>query len=147
MHVVIKLYVPLFRCSSYVGQTQYEQRVSIGPSCFEFYSALHELGHAIGFHHEQSRPDRDEHVEILLNNIVNGAASQFDRLTEAEVDSMGVGYDYNSIMHYNKNLYAKNYRLDTIVARDPSIPVGGNKVLSQLDILQTNMLYRCSSKY
>ena len=29
-------------------------------------------GHALGFFHEQSRPDRDNFVEILLKNVLPG---------------------------------------------------------------------------
>ena len=120
--------------------------MSIGPSCFAFYTALHELGHAIGFYHEQSRPDRDQHVDIIYDNIKPGAEPQFELLRDDEVDSLGVGYDYNSIMHYDSHLFAIDYTRDTIAALDPTIPVGLNRVLSHLDILQTNLLYKCSSK-
>ena len=49
--------------------------------------------HASGFFHEQARPDRDEHVKILLENIPEKFKSQFEMHTEKEIDTMGLPYD------------------------------------------------------
>ena len=65
---------------------------------------VHELGHAIGFPHEQSRPDRDAYVQVQTNNITtNGYAANFE-VTSWECWPPGViltPYDYGSIMHYD----------------------------------------------
>ena len=119
-----------------------EQGISIGRSCIGFATAVHELGHALGFWHEQSRPDRNDYITVLKDNIASAFVSNFDRLTEQKINSLGVGYDYNSIMHYNADTFGRNGRT-TIVANDPSIPVGEAVELSELDILQTNLLYEC----
>ncbi len=70
---------------------------------------MHEVGHAIGFWHEQSRPDRDQYIDIIWNNIENDISSryQFKQRTHQEVNSRGSEYDYDSIMHYEKTAFGK----------------------------------------
>ncbi|XP_031693962.1 meprin A subunit beta-like [Oncorhynchus kisutch] len=65
-------------CSSYVGRTfPNGQVVSIGQNCDIIAIVEHELLHALGFWHEQSRYDRDEYVTIVNENIVEASAVTF----------------------------------------------------------------------
>jgi hypothetical protein len=62
-------------CWSRVGQLGERkfQHLSLNvPGCIYKGTVAHELIHALGFDHEQNRPDRDSYVEILTYNIQNG---------------------------------------------------------------------------
>ena len=48
------------------------QAISIGKNCDKFGIVVHELGHAVGFWHEHTRPDRDDWVTIFRENIMVG---------------------------------------------------------------------------
>lgn len=46
-----------------------EQWLSLTWGCFFQSTIVHELLHTIGFWHEQSRPDRDNYVDINWSNV------------------------------------------------------------------------------
>ena len=98
----------LNRCWSYVGKQGGDQKLSIGvswqPYCKYKGVLLHELGHSIGFWHEQTRPDRDSYVRIVWENMITSAYLNFLRYSSNEVDSLSIPYDYASIMHYPSNV-------------------------------------------
>ncbi|KAH9512224.1 Dorsal-ventral patterning tolloid-like protein 1 [Bulinus truncatus] len=95
-------------CCSHVGMTgKVKQEISIAKNCYTSGIVMHELGHAIGFWHEHSRPDRDEYVDILLDNVKDLHKSNFNVKNYSEVDSLGEPYDFGSIMHYNTHQFAK----------------------------------------
>ena len=61
-----------FRCYSNVGRMGGEQELSLAGPCLKKGTAIHELMHALGFWHEQNRPDRDFWVQIIMSNIQTG---------------------------------------------------------------------------
>ena len=113
--------------------------------CVYLPIVIHELGHAVGFWHEQSRPDRDDYVDVLYENIINGAGFNFQKQQVDAINSLGVPYDYRSIMHYSSDAWSWNGE-DTIVT-DPDSDfrglIGDATVLSPFDIAQANLLYGC----
>ena len=111
------------RCFSYVGLVGGMQEVSIGDGCDAQLGVIeHELLHALGksvisspywfpgIAHEQSRPDRDDYVTVLLDNVQRDRQVNFDKYGTGDVYSMKVPYDYNSIMHYHSTAFTWNGR-------------------------------------
>lgn len=60
-------------CCSFVGKRGIgAQALSIGENCAKFGIVVHEIGHAIGYYHEHTRPDRDSYVQVFEENIMKG---------------------------------------------------------------------------
>ena len=99
---------------------------------------IHELLHAAGMWHEQSRRDRDRYVQIIWDNILDDYKSNFEI---HDTDSENITpYDMLSIMHYSGMAFSKNGR-PTIIERASGRPVPYTGRLSAYDIDGINTAY------
>ncbi|XP_026221241.1 low choriolytic enzyme-like [Anabas testudineus] len=129
-------------CYSLVGFQSGRQRVSLDSAgCIKFGTVQHELIHVLGFNHEQCRSDRDQHIKILLQNVIPAQQYNFDKINTL---NQGTPYDYNSVMHYGRLAFSKDNVSPTMVAIPDSNAVFGTATqMSQNDIDRINLLY-CS---
>ena len=73
---------------------------------------MHEFMHAIGLFHMQSRPDRDDYVQIHFDNIQDGKEHNFNKCESCL--TYDVPYDAKSFMHYKYYYFAKDSSKPTI---------------------------------
>ena len=122
---------------SFVGRQGGMQEASIGASA-TVGTAIHEIGHALGLWHEQSRTDRDQHVTVYTNRVSEANRHNFDTHIP---DSVDVGpYDTNSIMHYPSRAFSIDGVSPTIVTKNGA-PIGQRNGVSQGDINAVNRMY------
>ncbi|XP_065061709.1 MAM and LDL-receptor class A domain-containing protein 2-like isoform X10 [Rhopilema esculentum] len=132
-------------CWSYVGRVfTGEQKLSIGSGCGSVGIVIHELMHAAGFYHEQSRYDRDDFIEILWENIQDKREGNFAKQTAEAVQVFQTAYDFDSVMHYGKTAFSKNGKNTIQSITDPSRSFGQRAGFSTLDIQELNALYQCT---
>ncbi len=87
-------------CASYVGRQGGQQVIQVAEDFCLSGSIAHEVLHALGMWHEQSRCDRDNYVQIQFANIIPEDTTNFHK--ECTGSSDRFDYDEYSIMHYDQ---------------------------------------------
>jgi len=141
-------------CNSLVGMQGGEQIINIASGCWpSTLKMAHELGHCLGFWHEQTRPDRDDYVQIDTSNILDADEHNFDIKPAADVypkqeyglhDSLT--YDFDSVMHYGDDAFCIDCSQPTIIVLPPNDVIWQDRIgqrdhLSILDQLTMSFLY------
>merc|ERR1712126_316184 len=154
-----------FRCQYSGGVAMWpHDYMSLSSSCvldhsqFPDFIALivHELFHALGFHHTQKRSDRDQYVTFHNESLEDpDKASQFKICSDEDCDYHNMPYDCKSIMHYQAWTFGTKSRCSE---SDPSgCPLRGktdecskalhesHDKMTETDIKHLNLLYQCST--
>ncbi|KAE9417731.1 hypothetical protein Angca_010300, partial [Angiostrongylus cantonensis] len=133
-------------CWSNIGRLGGVQSLSLGQGCESVGTAAHEIGHAWGLFHTQTRHDRDIFITLHRQNILPGWYTQFIKQTERTNYNYNLTYDYGSVMHYGAKSVSKN-GLPVMVPRDVKyLQTLGSRMVSFYEKLMINPHYGCLLK-
>jgi hypothetical protein len=125
-------------CSSSVGRVGGRQYINLATGC-STGNTIHEILHALGMYHEQTRCDRDTFVIINTANITSGYSGNFTKKCTGATDYSS--YAEGSIMHYGPYAFSSN-GLPTIVSkRGLDSQMGQRSGMNSTDRSTINTLY------
>lgn len=132
-------------CYAHVGRptpgTVHILNLNVNSStCWEVRTVIHELGHAVGLYHEQSRPDRNTYLDV---HSVTPQSPLYRTL-----DRRNLPYDFASVMHYPlPSIDATLTAAGTarVAAQNMRHTIGYAGGLSPLDVRGLEALYGSSS--
>ncbi|XP_060046803.1 meprin A subunit alpha [Erinaceus europaeus] len=136
-------------CWSEVGDQHVGQNLSIGSRCDYKAIIQHEILHALGFYHEQSRTDRDDYVDIWWDEILSGHQHNFNTYDDNFITDLNTPYDYESLMHYAPFSFNKNESVPTITTKIPEFNsiIGQRLDFSAVDLERLNRMYNCTATH
>jgi len=128
-------------CLSYLGRVGGNQPIYLDARCKD-QEVLHEIMHALGFIHEQSRPDRDQYIVVEWDNIISDKQSQFDIVPDPLAEpASGRPFDFRSLMLYPPTMFARDTARPTMHALTGETIAPVSKGISPEDLERLRLIY------
>jgi hypothetical protein len=137
-------------CSSNVGRIQQGgQKVTLSSAGCQYKgTVIHELMHAIGFDHEQCRPDRNDFIIVDLDQVPKDKQHNFQMLDGKDGTvvgrSFGFKYDFGSIMHYSNMSFSSTSK-PSMRRKDGQPLIVQSAGFGDYDIKKINIYYGCDT--
>lgn len=123
---------------SYIGMINGRQEIKIGELVRSMGTFVHEIGHAVGMEHEHCRQDRDSHINVHLNNLID---QKWTYAFDIRNTTLDIGnFDFSSVMIYYSGAFAIPGTY-TITKKYGGY-ISGNNVLSEGDIYALKVIYK-----
>ncbi|XP_061482183.1 meprin A subunit alpha [Rhineura floridana] len=134
-------------CWSKIGDAKQGQNLSVGEGCDFKGIVSHEILHALGRVHEQTRTDRDDYVKIWWDHVRPDQKHNFKKMDNYHLTDLNTPYDYESIMHYGPSSFSNNKSLKTITTKIPEFNdiIGQRLDFSTADLERLNHMYNCTT--
>lgn len=139
-------------CLSNIGRAEGENEIELptdieGQDCLEVGSILHEIMHNLGLDHMHLSPERDDFIAINWQNIQENQLENFDIISHTtNLTDFGLGYDFESLMHYQSKSFTTDDELHTMEARsgpEDTARMGNREQLSEGDVARLRAMYNC----
>ncbi|XP_053737428.1 meprin A subunit beta-like [Synchiropus splendidus] len=132
-------------CSSSVGQQNLEKghNISISRRCSSIDTVEEHFLRTLGFYPEHVRPDRDDFITIVYENIQEGKSEMFNIVNDSS--TQGFPYDYRSVTHFGRYEFSNGSGF-TIRTKDPKYQavIGQSEEMSPGDAKKLNLRYKCN---
>ncbi len=115
--------------------------MSLGDGCDHHVIIQHEFTHALGFYHEQNRPDRDNAILVAPENINGNFCSAFEKCAKCRVFAP---YNTKSIMQYPSYGFACESGRNTMLVKGTNATIPYNYVIQDTDVQAIKGLYGCT---
>lgn len=148
---ILRKYKDPSRCFASLGwQRNGESPVVLGDNCQTRANFQHEFLHALGFPHEQSRPDRDFYITINWDNIVpefgDSSTDPWKIDNDYPETLLNLGFDMGSVMLYSSDRGGNNVITPKITRTHTIRNLGLYWGLTIMDVNKINAWY-CPDSY
>ena len=137
-------------CWSWIGMQGGRQQLNLEVAkCQDKGRAIHEILHALGMMHEQSRPDRDNYITVNNSNLTPvGAQNVSFKYWDRDM-AEHTTFDFGSIMMYEQYIYDTRFSYNPFqpvfylnVSVPSTVKIGQRDGLSESDINTLNSRYQ-----